>query len=149
MAYATRDDLYLAYDGGSGELARLSDGVAGSTENLARINQALDFATERMNEELSKYYDMPIAACGVGIYPIALVAICCALARYELYDDTVPDNKVVRDYDSAIKRLKAYGDGSLHLFCPSGAKLNKKSGTMFVAAVEIRPAYTTNKDYCL
>lgn len=147
MAYATRDDLYLAYDGGSGELARLTDRVTQTTEDPLRIQQALDFASARMDEYLAMYYDLPIVACGVGVYPLALVSICCALARYELYDDTVPENKVVRDHDSAIKRLKEYATGCLTLFCPSGAKVNKKTGTIFIAEVEDRS--TTNKGCCL
>lgn len=101
MTYATAADMSERY--GAGEMDALG---------ADRVVGALADATTEMDACLGVRYELPLDA-GTAASPL-LARICCAIARYLLYDDVTPD-AVAGRAKHARRVLASLADGSMVL----------------------------------
>lgn len=113
MPYATRQDLIDRF--GVEEMTQLTDRDGSGTLDPALLDRALATADGLIDGYLAGRYALPLDPV-----PAPLAVIAADLARYELYDDAVPD--LVRDRrDAAIARLKDLAAGRWLLPTPPEA----------------------------
>jgi phage gp36-like protein len=152
-SYATPADLrrYLGED----ELRRVSDRVAGmvGTDDIPKIEQALDWGWAKINSYLATVYVMPLLPCidatGAPTWPLDLVRINCELARWWLYEKKRPQDAVDDDNSDAIKDLKRYterdryGRLQARLICNDGTvnptPIDPATLATFAISVQPRP----------
>lgn len=115
MAYATRADLEGRF--GEPEITAL----AGADD---RVAEALADADAEINARLAVAYDLPLAD---GDYP-QLKALACDLARYRLYDDSMPD-QVRNNASGARRRLRELAEGVTALLDADGSTVARRAGT--------------------
>lgn len=119
MSYASIADMVSRF--GEGELIELTDRQQSGSVDVAVLQSALDDATAKIDGYISSRVKMPLASV-----PQVLVAYCCDMARYALYDD-VASETVVERYKEAIKYLRDVAHGSVKLESSSGQEASKSS----------------------
>lgn len=89
-------------------LVQLTDRAAESTGMIdtAIVYDALTDTDAAINASLAKRYRLPLATVPPAIADLAL-----AIAIYKLHV-AMPDEKIERDYDQALKDLTAYATGA-------------------------------------
>lgn len=122
--YAAKEDLVVRF--GDTEVADLGDDAA-IAARLADAGAEIDAA-------LYSIYVLPLPA---GPWPL-LRDIECAIARYRLYDDEVPD-RVRNAAASARKRLRLLGEGMTLLVNSDGVAAPRRTQ---VQATAPTPALT-------
>ncbi len=108
MPYATAEQMIERF--GEQELTTLTDrdGTAGGVVMTA-LDTAINDASAIIDGYLAGRYALPLA------YPLpALTRLCCDMARYGLYDDSVSD-AVAKRNDDAVRFLEKVAQGSITL----------------------------------
>ena len=106
--YATQQDLYERF--GDAEMSALADRDGDGLPDNSTIDQALADASAEMDGYFrAAGYDVPLASI-----PSVTSRICCNLARYNLYSDTVPE-RVQKLHDDAVAWLKAVSAGTVSI----------------------------------
>lgn len=126
MSYASVADLVARY--GEEELQQRTDRVDAGVVDHAVAQDALDDATAEMDAYLAARYQLPLATV-----PVHLTRICCAIARYRLWED-VASERVRQDYDDAIKFLAALARGTVSLGLPATLPETARPGLSLAAA---------------
>jgi phage gp36-like protein len=107
MPYATLADLTTRY--GEDEIRQRSDHAGIGSIDTAVVNQALADASAEIDAYLSGRFTLPLATV-----PPHLVRICCAIARYRLWDDAMPE-RVRVEYQDAVRLLESIAKGMVTL----------------------------------
>lgn len=105
MSYAAVSDLVERF--GEQELTQLTDRSTPPASEIAQdvAQAALDSASGLIDGYVARKYQLPLLTP-----PPLLTDLCCDIARYRLYADQAPE-KVVKDYDGAIKTLTGIANG--------------------------------------
>lgn len=111
MPYATLDDLIARY--GEEELLQRTDRAGAGTLNPAVADQALADASAEMDGYLASRYRLPLPSV-----PEVLRRICCAIARYRLWEDLASE-RVRQDYEDARRFMEALSRGDVSLGLPA------------------------------
>lgn len=108
-AYATQQQMTDRF--GSGLLLALTDraSVATGVVDSAVVAKALTDASEVIDGYLAAKYVLPLASI-----PGIVADLCQSIAIYKLHI-TQPDEKIVRDYQDALKALRDISDGRLRV----------------------------------
>lgn len=114
MPYATVNDLKTAF--GEREIAQLTQRRADYVETAdATAGDAfLEQASSEIDSRLAVRYAVPVAPP-----PKVLVALCCDIARYRLFDDAAPETVRTR-YEDAIRWLNDVAAGRAVLLADDG-----------------------------
>lgn len=106
MTYATQANLADRF--GEAMLVALTDrgAVATGTIDAAVIDRALADTDAMIDASVSRLYQMPLTTV-----PPRLVDLALQIAIYKLHVN-MPDEKITRDYDAAVKTLDKIADGS-------------------------------------
>jgi phage gp36-like protein len=97
--YADTDALLIEF--------RDEDVIANADQS--RIDAAINFATDMIDEYLREQYALPLVSPSKK-----LVGIACDIARYRLYEDQ-PTDLVVLRYDQALSYLRDVARGLVKL----------------------------------
>lgn len=89
-----------------------AEAITAADNALLRVQGRLADAGQAIDARLRQRYTLPLATT-----PELLVRVACDLARYDLYDDQVPDPVETR-YKAALKLLGALATGSASLGMP-------------------------------
>lgn len=110
--YAALADMTARY--GAAETTRLSvaDGVIPDAPVAARIESAIEVATDTIDSYLRGRYVVPLAPV-----PLSIVEAACILARHALASggDREPSEQMRLSRDATIAWLKSLGDGRASL----------------------------------
>ena len=113
MTYATAGDMSVRF--GAGEVEDLAPGASEGTIDMDRVVGALGDAAAEIDAAVSAFYALPL---GPGPWPL-LRSLGCDLARYRLYDNSVPE--AVADRAKVAREvLKRVGDGEIALLDAAG-----------------------------
>ncbi len=109
MSYCTQSQLEARY--GADLLVQLTDRETPATGEIvsAVIDQALADTDAEIDGYLASRYQLPLAAT-----PLMVTNLALAIAIYKLHRRET-DEKIRRDYDDAIKRLKDIHQGVFKL----------------------------------
>jgi phage gp36-like protein len=115
MAYATLEDLRVAF--GEREVAQLTQRRTDFVEaaDAATSVSFLEQASSEIDSRLATRYDVPVSPA-----PRMLVAVCCDIARYRLYDDAAPETVRTR-YEDAVRWLNDLAAGRAALLNDDGS----------------------------
>jgi len=116
MTYATHDDMDVRF--GETEIGNLGD--------ADRIASALDDAGAEIDAALSGLYTLPL---GLGPWPL-LRSLECDLARFLLYDNSVPE-AVVERAKAAREVLKGIREGEIALVDAGGEALARTTAARY------------------
>lgn len=110
MPYATQQDLVDRF--GATELVQLSDRAdpPSGAVDAAVVAKAIADAGELIDGYLAARYALPIPAP----VPALLSDLCGVIARYKLHINEPPE-RVRKDYEDALKRLREISDGTIIL----------------------------------
>ena len=114
MPYATLDDLTTAF--GEREIAQLTQRRADYVESAddTAAGEFLAQASAEIDSRLAVRYAVPVTPA-----PRVLVAICCDIARYRLFDDAAPETVRAR-YEDAVRWLNDVAAGRAVLLADDG-----------------------------
>lgn len=106
MAYTSLDRLARRF--GTSMLVQLTDRgeVATGVVDVEAVDQALTDTDAVIDSSLAKRYRLPLAAVPAVVADLAL-----SIAIYKLHP-TMPDEKIERDYDQALKDLRDLATGT-------------------------------------
>jgi phage gp36-like protein len=106
MTYTSLDRLARRF--GTSMLVQLTDRgeVATGVVDVAVVDDALTDTDAVIDSSLAKRYRLPLAAVPAVIADLAL-----SIAIYKLHR-TMPDEKIERDYDQALKDLRDLATGT-------------------------------------
>jgi phage gp36-like protein len=106
MAYTSLDRLARRF--GTSMLVQLTDrgDVATGVVDIDVIDQALTDTDAVIDSSLAKRYRLPLAAVPAVVADLAL-----SIAIYKLHT-AMPDEKIERDYDQALKDLRDLATGT-------------------------------------
>ena len=107
MPYATLADLTTRY--GEEEIRQRTDRTGSGVVDAAVVAQALADASAEIDAYLAGRFTLPLATV-----PPHLVRICCAIARYRLWDDAMPE-RVRVEYQDAVRLLESIAKGTVTL----------------------------------
>jgi phage gp36-like protein len=107
MPYATQQDMIDRF--GAVELANLTDRERAGAIDAAVLDQALADASAEIDGYIGTREKLPIVNP-----PRVLVALCCDLARYKLYDQAAPA-QVEKRQTNALNFLSAIATGKVSL----------------------------------
>jgi phage gp36-like protein len=121
MTYATKADMIERHS--STELVQLTDREGTGDIDDTVLDRALNDADAEINGYLIGRYALPLASV-----PAVLQRLACEIARYHLYDQSVPE-AIAQRYKDAIRALEAIAKGTISLgldalgasVAPSGA----------------------------
>lgn len=126
MSYATLADLTTRY--GEEEIRQRSDHAGTGVTDPAVVAQALADASAEIDAYLAGRYVLPLPTV-----PPHLVRIACAIARYRLWDEAVPD-RVRIEYEDARRLLEALARGTVTLGLPANLPPDQQPGRGLAAA---------------
>ena len=107
MNYCTTNDLIDRF--GESELIALSDRDNTGSVDAQVVSAAIADASALIDGYLGGRYALPLS-----VIPSVLPKLCGDIARFNLYDNAVPD-VVQKRYDAAINFLKSVGKGEVRL----------------------------------
>lgn len=114
MAYATLDDLRLRF---GPEIDDVLDRDGDQEQDAGLSDAILADASAEIDAIIGVRYPVPVVGA-----PYLKVA-CCEIARYRLYDFSVPEEAEKR-YQNTIKRLQAIASGEANLTDENGAAID-------------------------
>lgn len=132
MSYATLADMVARY--GQRELVELTDPERVESIDVDAVERALADAGAEMDGYLAVRYALPIESV-----PEVLTRLCCDLARYHLYRESVTD-LVKQRRDAVIQSLRDIASGRLTLGLPAAAQAAQSAQAR---AVRVRAAART------
>lgn len=132
MAYATLEDLLARY--GEEEIAQRSDRTGGHTVDEAVVAQALADAHAEADAWIGARYALPLPTV-----PVVLKRAVCSIARYHLWESQASE-RVRRDYEDALKLLRAIGEGRVALGLPASLPESARPQPLPAAARSGAPA---------
>jgi len=107
MAYCTTDNLIDRY--GADELLRLTDRDNNGFIDEQAVSAAIEDASDLIDGYLGGRYTLPLS-----VVPSVLIKICADIARFNMYDHTVPET-VDKNNKAAMDFLKSVGKGEVRL----------------------------------
>lgn len=115
MPYATLDNLKTAF--GEREVAQLTQRRADyvETPDGTAATAFLEQASAEIDSRLAVRYAVPVTPA-----PKVLVAVCCDIARYRLFDDAAPETVRAR-YEDAVRWLNDIAAGRAVLLADDGS----------------------------
>lgn len=105
--YCGTDDLIERF--GASELAQLTDKDAGQIVQPDVVSAAIEDASNTIDGYIGGRYPLPL-----NNPPAVLIKICADIARYNLYDNVIPD-VVEKQFKAAMDFVKAVGKGEVRL----------------------------------
>lgn len=105
MSYASKQDLIDRF--GADELARLTDRALGQTIDDTVIARALGDADAMIDSYLAKRAPTPLSPV-----PALVLSHACAIARYQLHQDSAPE-RVKDAYKAALSWLELAAAGKV------------------------------------
>jgi len=105
--YCTTNDLVERF--GAEEILQLSDRDGGGFIDEQVVGSAIADASALIDGYLGGRYALPLSAV-----PSVLPKLCGDIARFNLYDNAIPD-VVQKRYDAALAFLKSVGKGGVRL----------------------------------
>lgn len=107
-SYATQEDMVARF--GEAELIELTDRENREVIVPDLVERALEDAEAEINSYLGSRYPLPLANP-----PKVLVRLACDIARYHLYGETGHTEVVKERYESAVKMLRCFANGTATL----------------------------------
>lgn len=133
MAYATLQDMIARY--GEEELIARTDRVGAGAVDRAVAERALDDASVEIDAYLGTRYRLPLPQV-----PGLVVRLCCAIARYRLWEDLASE-RVREDYQDARRVLEGLARGTVTLGMPDAPREHLPTPSLSAARSGPEPVF--------